>query len=115
MPDSHHFGEFDFVGVAAVAVALVGLDPCSPSSRKCLKTMYPLLKGRRRQEGEDGCGEKRQFLDPFFFVSCFFCSNIGLPAESQVGGPVEKVSFFQIVHVSKVGTQIHSSISQYDV
>jgi hypothetical protein len=32
-----------------------------------------------------------------------------------VGGPVEKMSFFQIVHMTKVNTQIHSSISQYDV
>jgi hypothetical protein len=32
-----------------------------------------------------------------------------------VGGPVEKMSFFQIVHMTKVSTQIHSSISQYDV
>jgi len=30
-------------------------------------------------------------------------------------GPVEKMSFFQIVHMTKVSTQIHSSISQYDV
>ena len=33
----------------------------------------------------------------------------------KVGGPVEKMSFFQIVHMTKVSTQIHSSISQYDV
>jgi hypothetical protein len=32
-----------------------------------------------------------------------------------LGGPVEKMSFFQIVHMTKVSTQIHSSISQYDV
>jgi len=30
-------------------------------------------------------------------------------------GPVEKMSFFQIVHMTKVSTQIHSSLSQYDV
>ena len=35
MPDSHHFGALDFVGVAAIA--LVDLDPRSPGSRKCLK------------------------------------------------------------------------------
>jgi len=29
-------------------------------------------------------------------------------------GPAEKMSFFQIVHMTKVTTQIHSSISQYD-
>ena len=33
----------------------------------------------------------------------------------SIGGPVEKMSFFQIVHMTKVSTQIHSSISQYDV
>jgi hypothetical protein len=33
----------------------------------------------------------------------------------MVGGLVEKMSFFQIVHMTKVSTQIHSSISQYDV
>ena len=33
----------------------------------------------------------------------------------EVGGPVENMSFFQIVHMTKVSTQIHSSISQYDV
>ena len=33
----------------------------------------------------------------------------------QLGGPVEKMSFIQIVHTIKVSTQIHSSISQYDV
>jgi len=32
-----------------------------------------------------------------------------------LGGPVEKRPFFQIVHMTKVSTQIHSSISQYDV
>ena len=32
-----------------------------------------------------------------------------------LGGPVEKMSLFQIVHMTKVSTQIHSSISQYDV
>ena len=32
-----------------------------------------------------------------------------------IGGPVEKMSFFQIVHTTKVSTQIHSYISQYDV
>ena len=79
MPDSRHFGAFDFVGVATVAVALVGLDPCSPGSRKCLQTMYLLLKGRRRQEGEDGCGEKRQFLDPFFFRFLFLVPTLVFP------------------------------------
>ena len=33
---------------------------------------------------------------------------------AKLGGPVEKMSFFQIVHMTKVSTQIHSSISQYD-
>jgi hypothetical protein len=36
-------------------------------------------------------------------------------AARWLGGPVEKMSFFQIVHMTKVSTQIHSSISQYDV
>jgi hypothetical protein len=34
---------------------------------------------------------------------------------AKLGGPVEKMSFFQIVHMTKVSTSIHSSISQYDV
>jgi hypothetical protein len=33
----------------------------------------------------------------------------------QVGGPVEKMSFFQIAPMTKVSTQIHSSMCQYDV
>jgi len=32
-----------------------------------------------------------------------------------VGGPVEKMSFFQIAPMTKVSTQIHSSMCQYDV
>jgi hypothetical protein len=35
--------------------------------------------------------------------------------DPPLGGPVEKMSFFQIVHTTKVSTQIHSSKSQYDV
>ncbi len=49
-----------------------------------------------------------------------FCPQKGCNAPSAgygfpIGGPVEKMSFFQIVHMTKVSTQIHSSISQYDV
>jgi hypothetical protein len=40
---------------------------------------------------------------------------IQTPPFTIVGGRVEKMSFFQIVHMTKVSTQIHSSISQYDV
>ena len=58
---------------------------------------------------------KKAIFGSVFFSFPVSCINIGLPAESQVGGPVEKMSFFQIVHVSKIGTEIHSSISQYDV
>jgi hypothetical protein len=32
-----------------------------------------------------------------------------------LGGPVEKMSFFQIAPITKVSTQIHSSMCQYDV
>ncbi len=32
-----------------------------------------------------------------------------------LGGPVEKMSFFQIAPMTKVSTQIHSSMYQYDV
>jgi len=32
---------------------------------------------------------------------------------SAVGGPVEKMSFFQIAPMTKVSTQIHSSMYQY--
>jgi hypothetical protein len=32
-----------------------------------------------------------------------------------LGGPVEKTSFFQIDHMTKLSTQIHSYIPQYDV
>jgi hypothetical protein len=41
--------------------------------------------------------------------------NPEFTSSSSIGGPVEKMSFFQIVHMTKVSTQIHSSISQYDV
>jgi len=51
MPDSHHFGAFDFVGVAAIA--LVDLNPRSPGSGKCLKKMLKVLRGG---EGEKGHG-----------------------------------------------------------
>ena len=34
---------------------------------------------------------------------------------SKIGGPVEKMSFFQIAPMTKVSTQIHSSMYQYDV
>ena len=34
---------------------------------------------------------------------------------SMLGGPVLKLLFFQVVHMAKVSTQIHSSISHYDV
>ncbi len=34
---------------------------------------------------------------------------------SMLGGPVEKMSFFQIAPMTKVSTQIHSSVCQYDV
>ena len=34
---------------------------------------------------------------------------------TEVGGPVEKMSFFQITPMTKVSTQIHSSMCQYDV
>ena len=33
----------------------------------------------------------------------------------MVLGPVEKMSFFQIAPMTKVSTQIHSSMCQYDV
>ena len=33
----------------------------------------------------------------------------------MVGGPVEKMPFFQIAPMTKVSTQIYSSICQYDV
>ncbi len=33
----------------------------------------------------------------------------------MVGGPVEKMSFFQIAPMTKVSTQIHSSMCQYGV
>jgi len=34
---------------------------------------------------------------------------------AELGGPVEKMSFFQIAPMTKVSTQIHSSMYQYDV
>ncbi len=34
---------------------------------------------------------------------------------SELGGPVEKKSFFQIAPMTKVSTQIRSSMCQYDV
>ena len=34
---------------------------------------------------------------------------------AMLGGPVEKMSFFQIAPMTKVSTQIHSSMCQYDV
>ena len=34
---------------------------------------------------------------------------------SELGGPVEKNSFFQIAPMTKVSTQIRSSMCQYDV
>jgi len=36
-------------------------------------------------------------------------------ATKRIGGPVEKMSFFQITPMTKVSTQIHSSMCQYDV
>ena len=48
-------------------------------------------------------------------VACLFELTESREPPKLVGGPVEKMSFFQIVHMTKVSTQIHSSISQYDV
>ena len=35
--------------------------------------------------------------------------------KTKLGGPVEKMSFFQIAHMTKVSSQIRSSMCQYDV
>ncbi len=37
------------------------------------------------------------------------------PQSSELGGPVEKNSFFQIAPMTKVSTQIRSSMCRYDV
>jgi hypothetical protein len=54
----------------------------------------------------------------FFFVLLFFagfCFHFPTLFGNPLGrGSGEKMSFFQIVHTTKVSSQIHSSISQYD-
>jgi hypothetical protein len=50
------------------------------------------------------------------FVPFFVCAmHIVALSACNRGGPVEKMSFFQNVHTTNASTQIHSSISQYDV
>ena len=55
-------------------------------------------------------GHSTHVIDAASFVKLRHCTM-----KVEVGGPVENMSFFQIVHMTKVSTQIHSSISQYDV